>query len=267
MNYLERFLKKNASNILTFTSSLGFIGTVILAVKATPKALKLIEEAEYKKYNNKIIEIDKDSSNEEFSIFYYPEKEKLTIFEVVKTTWKEYLPSILLGSSTILCIFGSNYLNKQYQKNLISAYSILNNSYLQFKENTRKLYGDNADKNISKELLKDVKIDDTINDNEPLFFDCISMRYFNSTIKNIRNAEKLFNEHLSKNGYATLNELYELIGIPVVKYGYDIGWSTYLNDQIYSYEGIKIDLDLAELDDELNCWVMNIECEPTANFI
>ena len=93
------------------------------------------------------------------------------------------------------------------------------------------------------------------------------MRYFNSTIENIKNAEKLFNEHLSKNGYATLNELYELIGIPVVKYGYDIGWSTYLNDQIYSYEGIKIDLDLAELDDELNCWVMNIECEPTANFI
>lgn len=258
MNYLERFLKKNASNILTFTSSLGFIGTIILAVKATPKALELIEEAE--NVETKVISIG--GTEYESTL-----KRELTLKTKIKVAWKPYIPSFFMGVSTLLCIFGSNYLNKQYQKNLISAYSVLNNSYLQFKENTRKLYGDNADKNISKELLKDVKIDNTINDNESLFFDCISMRYFNSTIENIKNAEKLFNEHLSKNGYATLNELYELIGIPVVKYGYDIGWSTYLNDQIYSYEGIKIDLDLAELDDELNCWVMNIECEPTANFI
>ena len=56
MNYLERFLKKNASNILTFTSSLGFIGTIILAVKATPKAMKKLEELK-KEYINQVFHL------------------------------------------------------------------------------------------------------------------------------------------------------------------------------------------------------------------
>lgn len=260
MNNIERFLKKNSSNILTIAGSLGLVGTVILAVKATSKALKLIEEAE--EVEDNIIHFGDEE-------YHSIKKRELTLKMKIQIAWKPYIPSFCMGMSTILCIFGSNYLNKQYQKNLIAAYTVLNNSFLQYRENAKKLYGDNIDNNISKELLKDVKIDEELeNDNDKeLFFDCKSMRYFRSTYEDVKKAEKLFNEHLSKNGYGTLNELYELIGIPPVKYGYDIGWSTYLNDQLYGHSGIELSIELAELDDSLDCWVINIECEPTTSFI
>lgn len=43
------FVKRNASIILTVLRSIGVVATTITAVKATPKVLRLIEEAETKK--------------------------------------------------------------------------------------------------------------------------------------------------------------------------------------------------------------------------
>ena len=43
------FVKRNASTILTGLGSIGVLTTTITAVKATPKALHLIEEAEKEK--------------------------------------------------------------------------------------------------------------------------------------------------------------------------------------------------------------------------
>ena len=40
------FVKRNASTILTVLGSIGVVTTTITAVKAIPKALRLIEEAE-----------------------------------------------------------------------------------------------------------------------------------------------------------------------------------------------------------------------------
>ena len=45
LNTSRRFLKKNASTILTCVGGVGVVTTSIMAVKATPRALVLIEEA------------------------------------------------------------------------------------------------------------------------------------------------------------------------------------------------------------------------------
>ena len=43
------FVKRNVSTILTGLGCIGVVATTITAVKATPKVLRLIEEAETKK--------------------------------------------------------------------------------------------------------------------------------------------------------------------------------------------------------------------------
>ena len=45
----RKFLKKNGSTILTCMGVTGVVGTAIMAVKATPKALELIEDAKKEK--------------------------------------------------------------------------------------------------------------------------------------------------------------------------------------------------------------------------
>ena len=229
MKSIEIFLKKNAATILSIIGSIGVVGTAVLAVKATPKALKAIELE--KKYPT----MDDETLSD--SIKYG----SLTKSEIIKASWKLYIPSILVGATTIGCIFGSNYINKKNQKELVSAYILLHNTYLRYRESSNRLYGNDAEKKIMSDVIKSQDINNLkLDDEELLFFDMQSMRYFNSTMEKVKEAEQLFNEHLSKNGYAYLNDLYDLLGLEHVDCGYQLGWSTNTNDKLYAYSGVNL---------------------------
>ena len=49
----KRFLRKNGPTILSCIGGAGVIATTVMAVKATPKAIQLIKEAEEKKVKAK----------------------------------------------------------------------------------------------------------------------------------------------------------------------------------------------------------------------
>ena len=115
---------KYSPEILTGIGIAGMISTTILAVKATPKALRLIEEAEKEK------------------------GEKLTKWEKTKTATKPYLPAILLGTSTVACIFGAQILNQKQQASLVSAYALLDQSYKEYKKKLIELYGEETHQDI-----------------------------------------------------------------------------------------------------------------------
>ena len=95
------FIKKNVATILTGIGTAGVVITAVSAIKATPKALYSIEEAEKEK------------------------GDKLSNKEKIITTTHIYLPTIIIGVSTIACILGANILNKKQQASLISAYALL----------------------------------------------------------------------------------------------------------------------------------------------
>ena len=112
-------LQRNSSNILTCVGAVGVISTSISSVKATPKAIPL------------------------------------TKFEIVKTVGFVYTPSILIGVSTIACIFGANVLNKKNQAALMSAYALIDNSFKEYKNKVKELYGENADTDIRNSIAVD----------------------------------------------------------------------------------------------------------------
>ena len=103
------FLKSNSSTILTCIGGVGVVATVVTAVKATPKAMALIEEAKEEKGDD------------------------LTKVETVITAAPAYITTAVLGVSTLVCIFGANALNRRQQAALTSAYALLDNSYKEFK--------------------------------------------------------------------------------------------------------------------------------------
>ena len=101
--------RSTASTVLTVLGGVGVVATVVTAIKATPKALKKIEEAKELK------------------------GEELTKMEIVKTTATTYIPTVVIGVSTVACIFGANVLNKRQQAALMSAYAFVDNSYKEYK--------------------------------------------------------------------------------------------------------------------------------------
>lgn len=244
MNKMQIFLKRNSSTILTFVGVAGVIGTAVSAVKATPKAMELIEEAKEEKGC------------------------ELTTTETIKVAWKPYIPTTIIGLSTIACILGANYLNTRAQASLMSAYALLDSSYQEYRKKANELYGEDADDNIKREIAKSKFDRDMILDNDKeLFFDFESMQYFESTLEEVKRGEKIFNEYFSSTGYANLNTLYDSIGVPRVSYGYDMGWSTKVNDSIYGYSGVELEYEKATNDDGLECWIISMPCPPSPDYL
>ena len=239
------FFKNNSSTILTCIGSIGVVTTAVLAVKATPKAMRLLESAEEEK------------------------GEELTTLETVKIAGPAYIPAAITGVSTIACIFGANILNKRQQASLMSAYVLIENSYKEYKNKIKTLYGDDADKEVTQEIVKDryEDCDISVSDGKQLFFDYFSMRYFESTMEEVLIGENNFNKNLTLNGYASLNELYDSLGIPRVDYGYELGWSHEAGGTFYGYSWIDFEHEKITLEGDLECCIISMSHEPTADFL
>lgn len=240
----KRFVNRHASTILTCIGGAGVIATSVLAVKATPKALMLLDEAEEEK------------------------GEGLTKFEVVQVAAPVYIPSILVGVSTIACIFGANILNKRQQAALMSAYALLDSSYKDYKGKVSELYGEDADDNIKEEIVKDKLEDEDISleDNKKLFYDYFSERYFEATIETVQQAQYNVNRSLVIHDYCYLNDYYKWLGIEPIESGFKYGWATGPCFERYWQSWIDFKHKTVELDDGLECCIITIDQEPILDF-
>lgn len=243
---VQMFVKKNASTILTCCGAVGVVATTVTAVHATPKALGLIE-----------------TRKEELDV------EKLPVDELVKTTWKCYIPSALIGLGTITCIFGANALNKRTQAALISAYSLLDSSYKEYKEQVASLYGEDSDQKIREAIAKDKysSIPFKVNEEKQLFYDMQGAGYFESTLADVYRAEYELNRAYAKYGYVCLNDFYDLIGVPHIDSGFELGWSEFSSDAYYGYDCIEFEHELVHLEDGLMCYVIIMPHPPTADYL
>lgn len=239
------FLNRNASTILTCIGGAGVVVTSILAVKATPKALRLLESAEEEK------------------------GEKLTKLETVKVAGPVYIPAVVTGVSTIACIFGANVLNKRQQAALASAYALVDSSYKEYKNKVKELYGEEADTKIREEIVKDeceeIDIPDD-NDGKQLFFDCFSNRYFRSTMEKVLDAEYQINRELVMKDYAYLNEFYEFLDIEPIESGYRLGWSNGACFTHYWQTWLDFGHEKVTTDDGLECTIITMYSEPIIDF-
>lgn len=258
-----RALRKASPTILTCIGAVGVVATAVLAVKATPKALRLIEIAEDHRHD--------DDPNWTWS--------PLTKSEIIKTTWKCYVPAVMTGAATIVCIFGANTLNRRQQASLASAYALLNRSYNDYKRKLKELYGKEAHDNIMKALAveksKDVYIhncgflcDSSLDfedakEEERLFYDSFSKRYFQSTIGRVLQAEYHLNRNFAlMGGCIGVNDFYEFLGIDTVKELETYGW--WVSDDLYwvDFNHVKTVVDDG-LNGEIPCYIVEMVFEPT----
>lgn len=247
-------IKKKAPTILSVLSAGGVVVTAIFTAQATTKAIKLIEK-------------NKEETN----------VEELTKTEIICETWKCYIPAAIIGVSTIVCILSANALNKHQQAIITSAYSLVSNSYNEYKSKLKELYGEEAHKNImdaiAKEKCEDIYIsasgfikdasldfEEHNSDDNRLFYDFFSKRYFETSVNRVIQAEYHLNRNFVLRGYVTLNEFYEFLGLQKLDFGDEIGWSCYDSEiywlDFYNYK--------TTMDDGLECYIIDFMFEPTA---
>lgn len=247
---LKQGLKESSPTILTCIGAIGVVATTVTAVKATPKAIELIRR-------DSIVNHEGDAN-------------AYTALEAVRSSWQCYVPSALIGVSTIVCIFGANVLNKHNQASLTSVYAMLNESYKKYRKAAKTVYGEDADSKISVQAAKEqwVSADgynmyypDADDSEKILFYDDHSKRYFTSTMAAVINAQYHFNRNLMLRGDAYLNEFYTFLGIETTDDGDKMGWS--MEDLVCGgVMWLDFENRLVKMDDGLECYIVSALWEP-----
>lgn len=189
---------------------LGFgLTSTVLAVKATPKALELIEDARYEK------------------------DEDLTAAETVKACWKCYIPAATAGVASVACILGANSVNARRTAALTAAYQISETALSEYREKVIETIGEKKEQAIrgkvhKNRLDKNPPQQNTIlmtGHGNTLCYDYWTGRYFFSDIDKIKRAQNEFNKDLIDEMCKSLNEFYDLLNLEHVAIGEEIGWT------------------------------------------
>ena len=233
---IQSIASKHSPEILTGLGIAGMITTTVLAVRATPKALELIEEKQEELYPDSTV--------------------KLTPVEVVKTTWKCYAPAVVTGVVATGCLIGANSVNANRNAALATAYNLSTAALSDYKEKVVETFGEKkervirekvADEQLKREPLNKSTVIVTGNGSSR-FYDDISKRRFTSDIEKIRRIVNDLNGAMLDGGDLTsLNEFYYELGLEPIAFGDDLGWNISKN----GYKNGKIEVDFhARLDDD-----------------
>jgi len=213
-----RGINRNSPAILTSLGVAGLVSTVVLAVAATPKVLLMIEEEE--KYA------------EEYGITNPDGSLTLTKLEIVKLVWKEYIPTALMASATIACIVGSHSISSRRTAALAGLYSLTETSLKEYKEKVRETLGEKKAEKIEDDIAQDKLKSNPVNEKavvitgrgDFLCYEEYSGRYFRSNIEDIRRTENSFNAKLLREGWMSINQFYDMLGLDDIQTGNEIGW-------------------------------------------
>lgn len=208
----REFINKRSPEILTGIGIAGMITTTVLAVRATPKALELIEEKK-----------DEDAVDE------------LSPLEVVKTAWKPYIPATVTGVVSVACLIGASSANAKRNAALATAYKLSETALSEYREKVIETIGEKKEKavrdKVAEERVKKNPVSKSevivTNNGTTLCFDPISARYFKSSIDKIKRAENELNKQMLHDisGYVSLNDFYDELGLDHTTIGDDLGWN------------------------------------------
>lgn len=207
---VQNALVKHSPEILTGIGIAGMITTTVLAVRATPKALKLIEEEKKRQ-----------------------DKEKLTVGDTVKATWKCYIPAVVTGVSSTACLIGANSVHMRRSAALAAAYKVTETALIEYKDKAIEVVGEKKEKEIRDAIHKDRMEKQPVSRNtvivtekgNTLCYDYHSGRYFKSDRDAIIAAVNVINRKMTFDMYASLNELYDELDLEHTRFGDELGWN------------------------------------------
>ena len=207
---IKASISRHSPEILTGIGIAGMVTTTILAVKATPKAIKLIEAEKRAKHVDALSPVD-----------------------TVKTVWKCYIPAAMTGVSSIACLIGSNAINAKRNAALTTVYTLSEMARNEYKEKVIETIGEKKERTIKEKVDAERIKRDPVSKKEviitekgtTLCYDHVFGRYFKSDIDIINRAMNKINREIVINMYASLNDFYAELGLSPVEMGYDLGWN------------------------------------------
>lgn len=237
-------VSKHSPEILIGIGIAGMVSTTVLAVKATPKALQLIEEK-------------KDEL----------EVGKLTPAETIKATWKCYIPAAITGATSVACLIGASSVHARRNAALATAYKLSETALTEYKDKVVETIGEKKEQAVRDAIAQDKIKSDPVSKKEviltgkgdTLCYDIMCKRYFKSDIDKLKKIENELNRRMRSENYISLNEFYYEVGLDDVAVGYEFGWNI---DRGY----IELEFSSQLADDGTPCLVVGFVNPPDYDY-
>jgi hypothetical protein len=231
-------LQKHSPAILFAAGTVGVVGTVVLACRATLRIDDILDE--HHEMAGKM-EVARDANLVEYTENdYKQDKVKLyarTGFNIVKL----YGPAIGVGVASIAALSGAHVILSRRNVGLTAAYAALDRAYREYRnrvekevgpERERELYSGTRDREIVEETKEGavVKTVKTSSGRSPysFLFDKVNAESwspdpgYNQMF--LRSVQGYANDKLRAHGYILLNDVLDMLGMERTKAGCVVGW-------------------------------------------
>lgn len=211
-------IKRHSPEILTAVGVAGLAITTYLASRAGYKA-GLVVMAETSKRM--------DSADDDAEV------EILSAREIVKETWRFYIPVVLVGTLSCAAIIGSNRVSHNREVAFIGAAALAEQIHREYRDKVVEQTTRPKEEKIRDEVAQD-KVKDKEDELEKLLLAnpgdvlCIEThtgQTFVSTAEKIHRAENDANRECLSDGFVTLNTFLDYLGLPYTPAGEVVGWN------------------------------------------
>ena len=241
---MKNAISKHSPEILIGFGIAGMLSSTVLAVKATPKAMELINEEKHRK-----------------------KVDKLTVKDTVKVAWKCYIPAATTAAASTACLIGASSIHAKRNAVLATAYKIAETTHREYREKVIETLGEKKEEAIRDKVDKEKLEKNPVNtceviitdDGDTLCYDSHSGRYFKININRLKRIENELNRQIYNDNYYSLNDLYREIGLEPIKLGDDLGWNL---DDGY----IELDLGSQLTPDDRPCVVIRYNVKPKYDY-
>lgn len=217
---IEKFAEINKPQILTGCALAGLVVTIIQTYRAAPIADRILKEK-----RKDLIDVRPDDR----------EAKRVVVKETIKELAPVVLPTIVMATATAACIIGSNRVSSKRIAVLSAAYSLSETAIKDLNTKMNDILGEKKTKTIKEAIAKDKLKKDgdepkesevfITGDGDVLCKDLYSGRYFRSNAQKIGQAINHLSHDILQEMYVSLNDLYDLIGLPMIPLGEDLGWN------------------------------------------
>jgi hypothetical protein len=242
--FFKRAGKLAADNSPTILTAIGVTGTLTTAFftgKASWQAAEMIYEAE----------MDAPPLDN---------KEKLNL------VWKLYVPAIGSAVMTVVCIVAANRIGTRRAAGIAAAYTLSEKAFSEYKEKIIEKMGPKSEKAAREELAQE-RIDRNPVDERmiistgkgtDLCYEAFTGRYFRSNVQAIRKAQNDTTLLTINDGYASLTDFYNFLGLSQTTHSDEVGWNT---DKV-----LDIEITACLSPDDIPCIYMGYNVTPTREY-
>ena len=191
--------------------------------------------------------------------------------DLVKGTWKCYIPAVTSVVATSAAIIASHRLSASQLASMTAAAAAAISQKEKIKNKVKNAIGDEkwakVEKSLADDTTKSFSDANKRKDNETLFYDTFTNEAFYANVEAVKDAIYKINRIMAIDGSVSLGDFYELIGCKKPWYGDEYGWSMDYGVSNQNYCWIDINLERNEQIDGDNVYYrINYVIEPSTSF-